>query len=119
MDVVKKEAEINWQDSAETIERKIRAFNSWPVCFTYAGENRLRLWHSEILDEPSEESEKADAIQPGRLVSFDKKGIQVECGDGKTLLLTQLQADGSRSMSAAELLNSKNSWFTQLAKLGG
>ena len=114
----KKEAEIDWRDSAAAIERKIRAFNSWPVCFTYVGKYRLRLWQSEILDGHSKKDPKADAIQPGRLVNFDKQGIQVECGDGKTLLLTQIQADGSRSMSAAELLNSKSQWFVNLAKLG-
>ena len=31
----KKEAIINWKDSAENIERLIRAFNPWPVAFTY------------------------------------------------------------------------------------
>ena len=114
----KKEAEIDWRDTAAAIERKIRAFNSWPVCFTYVGKNRLRLWQSEISDESCGSSTNTGVIQSGRLVSFDKKGIQIECGDGKTLLLTQVQADGSRSMSAAELLNSKSQWFANLAKLG-
>lgn len=114
----KKEAEIDWRDTAVAIERKIRAFNSWPVCFTYVGKNRLRLWQSEILSEACGSGAIKGVIQPGRLVSFDKKGVQVECGDGKTLLLTQVQADGSRSMSAAELLNSKSQWFINLAKLG-
>jgi len=119
----KLEAEIDWRDAAAVVERRIRAFNSWPVCFTYVGKNRLRVWQSQVFHEVTDpdnvSNSKATDIQPGRLISFDKRGIRVECGDGKTLLLTRVQADGSRSMTAAELLNSKIQWFINHPVLGG
>jgi len=111
----KAEAEIDWSVSAKAIERKIRAFNSWPVSFTFVGKNRLRVWQAEIeIDQDSNSTEKS----PGTIVRFDKQGILVRCGDGQNLLLTQLQADGSRAMSVAEMLNSKSQWFSQHLILG-
>ncbi len=111
----KAEAEIDWTVPASDIERKIRAFNSWPVSFTFVGKHRLRVWQSEIDTELGLDlSEK----RPGTIVRFDKKGILVRCGDGHNLLLTQMQTDGSRAMNVAEMLNSKSQWFSQHSILG-
>ena len=37
-------------------------------------------------------------------MSADKKGIEIACGDGQTLLITQLQAEGGKRMAAADYL---------------
>jgi methionyl-tRNA formyltransferase len=122
----KAEAEIDWSESANQIEQKIRAFNSWPVCFTYVGKHRLRIWQAKIAAEPSD-SEPTEAqsckiqsckVKLGTIIGFDKQGVRVRCGDGQNLLLTQLQADGSRAMSAAEMLNSKSQWFSEYSVMG-
>jgi len=107
----KEEAQINWSNSMLDIERKIRAFNAWPVSFTFVGEKRLRVWQSK----PTETQSKQEA---GKVVSLSKKGIEVVCGDHNTLLLTHLQPDGSKAMDAASLLNSKRDWFEQNPVLG-
>ena len=116
----KAEGEIDWTVPAKDIERKIRAFNSWPVSFTFAGKNRLRVWQAEIdTGQAADIAENCQLInRPGTIVRFDKKGILVRCGDGQNLLLTQLQADGSRAMSVAEMLNSKSQWFSEHPILG-
>lgn len=111
----KAEAEIDWSVPANAIARKIRAFNSWPVSYTFVGKNRLRVWQAEIVtDQDANSAEKS----PGAIVRFDKQGILVRCGDGQNLLLTRLQADGSRAMSVAEMLNSKSQWFSLHPILG-
>ncbi len=119
----KKEAEIDWSESAVAIERKIRAFNSWPVSFTRVGDNRLRVWRASLSDnnEGSRRNLKVGdkVINPvGGILGLGKDGIQVQCGDGQSLFLTQLQVDGSRAMSAPELLNSKSQWFIDNPVLG-
>ena len=38
------------------------------------------------------------------LPSAGQDGIAVACGDGKALVITELQADGGRRMTAAEYL---------------
>lgn len=109
----KAEAEINWSESAISIERKVRAFNAWPVSFTYVGSNRLRIWQVTIGGQVEDHAQ----YQPGEVISFDKNGIVVQCGEG-CVILEQLQVDGSRAMSASELLNSKSQWFSNHPILG-
>ncbi len=112
----KAEAEIDWYESALEIERKIRAFISWPVSFSYVGKHRLRIWQANVAAEQTTSGSSDD--RPGTIVSFDKQGILVLCGDGQFLMLTHLQADGSRTMSVAEFLNSKSQWFSENSMMG-
>lgn len=107
----KQEAEINWSNDAEVIERKIRAFNAWPVCFTYVGDKRLRIWQAEITSNKS--------VKPaGSIINLSKLAIEVVCGDQRTLLLKVLQPDGSKAMDCAALLNSRREWFENNPILG-
>ena len=51
----------------------------------------------------SETGEGTEA-PPGTIVSAGKQGIDVACGDGKVLRVTELQAKGGKRMSAAAYL---------------
>ena len=93
----KKEAIINWLLSATETERLIRAFNPWPVAFTYINDKPLRIWQAEALDENSEQA-------AGVVIACDKKGIDISCGEG-VLRLTQLQPSGSKAMDVASFMN--------------
>jgi methionyl-tRNA formyltransferase len=111
----KQEAEIDWNMSAEQIGRQVRAFNAWPVSFTFVGQKRLRIWQAEVILEQATTHNKLEA---GSIFALDKSGIEVMCGDGNRLALTHLQADGSKAMDAAALLNSRRAWFEQNPILG-
>ena len=93
----KKEAIINWQDSAKNIERLIRAFNPWPVAFTYLNDKTLRIWQAQALAENSE-------LEAGTVIRCDKKGIDISCGEG-ALRLLKLQPSGSKAMDVASFMN--------------
>lgn len=41
---------------------------------------------------------------PGTILSAGKQGIEVACGDGMSLFVTELQAQGGKRMSAAAYL---------------
>ncbi len=107
----KKEAEIDWSESALVIERKVRAFNAWPICFTHADDRRIRVWQVQSTENTSSKPYAS-------IIDLTSEGIEVVCGDGKTLLMTQLQPDGAKVMSAADLLNSRRSWFENKLTLG-
>lgn len=62
----KKEALINWQNSAAEIERLIRAFNPWPVAFTYLNDKPLRIWQAQALKQNSD-------LVAGTVISCNKK----------------------------------------------
>lgn len=104
----KKEAEIDWFSTTDAIERKIRAFNPWPVCFTYLGDKRLRIWQVKIIQE---QKQTLASKEPGSIINFSSEGIQVVCGDQKILLLSRLQPDNAKAMDAGELINGHQSWF--------
>lgn len=93
----KKEAIINWQGSAMEIERLIRAFNPWPVAFTYHNDKTLRIWQALALDESSE-------LEAGTVINSDKKGIDISCGEG-ILRILKLQPSGSKAMDVASFMN--------------
>ncbi|AKA38957.1 methionyl-tRNA formyltransferase [Yersinia ruckeri] len=100
----KEEAKLDWSLSAQQLERCIRAFNPWPVSYFVIDEQPVKVWQAQVL--PAVED-----VQPGTIVQADKQGIQVGTADG-VLNITQLQPAGKKSMSAADLLNSRREWFT-------
>lgn len=112
--LTKAEAAIDWLESAIEIERKIRAFNAWPVSYTYLGPNRLRIWKAQVAPTPTQ----VKAHKPGQIIEFDKAGILVKCCNQQSLLIQQIQADGSRKMTVLELLNSKRQWFIDNPQFG-
>ncbi|MDH5600057.1 MAG: methionyl-tRNA formyltransferase [Gammaproteobacteria bacterium] len=97
----KKEAQINWQNSAVEIERLVRAFNPWPVAYTRHEDKTLRIWQAKVieLNSPTKTNYK-----PGTVVSCDKKGIDVICGEG-ILRILNLQPSGSKAMDVAAFMN--------------
>lgn len=112
--LTKAEARIDWSQSAEQIERAVRAFNSWPVAYCQFEKNgkllSLRLWQSEVV---AAAPVAADSV-PGQVLAESARGIDVATGEG-VLRIVQLQAEGKRKMSAADFLNA-NSLLGQVLK---
>ena len=93
----KQEANIDWQQSALEIERKVRAFNSWPVAFTYLNQQRLRIWQAQRSDSYSDKP-------PGVIIGNSKQNLEVATGDG-VLGITTLQLAGGKVISAQDFIN--------------
>jgi methionyl-tRNA formyltransferase len=84
---------IDWSESAETIERKIRAYNPWPGAFMKLDRQNLKVFSASVVDLNG---------QPGDLLRSDKDLI-VATGKG-ALSLAEVQLEGKRRMTAAEFL---------------
>jgi methionyl-tRNA formyltransferase len=93
----KEEAKIDWRQSAQQIDRQVRAFNPWPVAYCHYGDKIMRIWNSEVCDQTV-------SAPPGQIVSSGKKFIDVATGEG-LLRITKLQLPGKRAMSAGDFLN--------------
>lgn len=98
--ITKEEACINWQLSAEQIERRVRAFNSWPIAYTTLNKIRLRIWQAHACDEKS-------TSKPGTIIETNKDHIKVACHQG-TLSITQLQWPGGNVQTVQVALNANN-----------
>jgi methionyl-tRNA formyltransferase len=95
----KAEAQIDWTEHAEALERRIRAFNPWPVAWCIMGGERTRIWKSCVVREAHESI-------PGTVLSTGKNSIDIATGK-YVLRLLELQRPGKRRMSAADYLNAK------------
>jgi methionyl-tRNA formyltransferase len=105
----KQEARIDWQLDARTLERRVRAFNPFPVCWTELDGERLRLWQASADDASG---------SPGTILDANAQGILVACGEG-SLRLEVVQLPGGKPLSAREILNARVQLFNPGRKLGG
>ena len=96
----KAEAEINWDEDAQTIIKKIQAFNPWPVAFTNFQGKPLRIWQAEFL-------RNSPAEGGGGVKTVNKVGIEVFTAKG-TILLTSVQPTGKKAMSAYDFAQSRD-----------
>ena len=95
----KNEALLDWSAPADLLERRVRAFNPWPVAWCFIGTERTRIWRASCIGHRSNEP-------PGVVLSAGSQGIDVATGRG-TLRLLELQPPGKRRMSVADYLNAR------------
>jgi methionyl-tRNA formyltransferase len=96
----KRQAEIDWNKPVVDLSREIRAFNPWPVSYTFLDDDNVRLWSAQVT---------ADVVRdlPGMVVAHDSHGVFVSGVDG-VLQITELQFAGRNRCSAAQALNARN-----------
>ena len=91
---------LDWSCSAGHLERLIRAYDPWPGTFatmTISGEVRkLKIYpYAEVG--PDHDS------APGTVI-LSKTQLAVSCGEGRLILKGDLQLEGRKRMSSADLL---------------
>jgi methionyl-tRNA formyltransferase len=99
--LTKEEARIDWHEDALQLERNIRAFNPWPVCYFEVQDKPVKIWQASVSEAAGE---------PGTILTADKQGILVATGKG-SLRLENIQLPGKKAMSAAEVLNARREQF--------
>ncbi|MEM7563607.1 MAG: methionyl-tRNA formyltransferase [Pseudomonadota bacterium] len=104
----KSDAEIDWGKTAEQLLREIRAFNAWPVSYTFLQGENLRIWSAEATD-------RSATAKPGSVETHDASGLYVNCGD-QIIRVNELQFAGRRRCSAAEACNARNLSQLQLGQ---
>lgn len=97
--IEKEEGRIHWSLSASELDRKIRAFNPWPGCYTHD----FKIWQAEPVSTHSTQT-------PGTLIAVHKDRIDVATGAG-ILSITHAQWPGGKIMPMQELLRAKKDFF--------
>ncbi|NNM14551.1 MAG: methionyl-tRNA formyltransferase, partial [Gammaproteobacteria bacterium] len=97
----KAEALINWNDSAASIERKVRAFDPWPCAYTLHNNQNLRVWKAQVQEI---QKQVAKNYIPGEVIASTHAGIDVQTGAG-VLRLLEVQESGRKRMPVSAFIN--------------
>lgn len=91
----KKDGQIDWNNAAEVIERKIRAFTPWPGTFTYLDGKLVKIIKAKVIENNSD-------ITTGQIFSENKE-LLVKCGQN-ALLILELQLEGKKATDSQSFL---------------
>jgi methionyl-tRNA formyltransferase len=97
----KDEARMDWTRPASELERRIRAFNPWPVCHTTLQGAPVKVLAASLAEQSG---------TPGEILAAGADGIVVGCGE-QCLRLTRLQLAGGKPLAVGDLLNSRREQF--------
>jgi methionyl-tRNA formyltransferase len=96
--IKKEDGRIDWNQPAQTIWNRLRAFTPWPGAITFLkAEPRpqlIKIWKAEVVEKSG---------GGGEILLADQTGIVVGCGKN-ALRIFELQREGGRRMSAPEFL---------------
>ncbi|MGL6039993.1 MAG: methionyl-tRNA formyltransferase [Deefgea sp.] len=90
----KEEALIDWSQTAEQLDLKIRAFNPFPSAQSALDGNMIKIWSASPVK---------DSGTVGTIISIDKEAITVACGTD-ALRITELQKSGGKRLSTPAFL---------------
>jgi len=102
--ITKEEAELNWHSPAIELERKIRAFNPWPVAFFRDGEQVIRIWDATVIEQ------SLNHHAPGEILQANANGIDIAT-EKNVLRLLKIQLSGGRMLPVADILNARQNDF--------
>ena len=110
--LAREDGRIDWNDSAEVIERKIRAFHPWPGAFTIVSETsgqeyRLKIFSAEVV--VNSEGEK------GELLHGRDGDLVIAAGQGG-LKLGRVQLEGKGPMNWNEFVRGHRQLLEQKLK---
>ncbi|MDX2494315.1 MAG: methionyl-tRNA formyltransferase [Desulfuromusa sp.] len=94
----KEDGLIDWQRSAIEIHNQVRGLDPWPGAYTYLDEEVLKISATTVETDLSGE--------PGTILSADKTGVRIACGEG-TLVVGELQLPGKKRLAVMNFLSGK------------
>lgn len=93
----KQEAQLDWHKPAIELARAVRAYNPWPMAYTWCGEQRLRIGMAQALETQA-------SAKPGTIMAINPEGIDVMTSNG-LLRLEQLQYPGRKMLPCHEFVH--------------
>ena len=89
---------IDWGESARFVIDHVRGLIPWPVATSEIDGKTFKIFR---VEKTGKKTDKA----PGTLLALTKQGLEVACGGGDVLVITELQAEGGKRMAASAYFN--------------
>lgn len=96
--LTKEMSPIDWSKSPREIVKHICGLDPWPIATAELAGTEFKIYAAQYTESKTDKPS-------GEIVSADpKKGIEVSCGRGETILITRLQASAGKQMNAGDYL---------------
>ena len=98
--ITAEQEQIDWSKSSTELINLVRALNPSPSAWTTVNGKRLKIYALRPCD-----TQYVGNV--GEVVECGKKTLSVNCGDGKAVYITELQAENAKRMDIASFLNGR------------
>ncbi len=88
---------IDFRKPARAVIKWIYGLQPWPVATAELGGTVLKVFSAKLTGNAAD-------CHPGTVTATGTEGIEIACGDGQTVLITELQAPGKKRMPAVDYL---------------
>lgn len=97
----KSEGKINWNHTAKDICRQIRGMHPYPSTYCFLNGDRIKI----IAATPDNTIHTTAEV--GTITSIEKESINITCGHGSVIKLTELQFSGGKPLNAEQIYTGK------------
>lgn len=91
---------LDFSKDSRAVVKQIYGLQPWPVATMQIGKDCFRVFAAAYG------RENVDSVS-GTILSTTQQGIEIACGDGRSILITELQAPGKKRMLAADFLRGR------------
>lgn len=94
--ILKADGLTDFNEPAEVIECKIRAYKEWPVVHSYLDGKQVKIYDATVAEDDSE-------LSAGTVMDVTKQSFAIKCSTGK-LIINELQLQGKKRMASSDFL---------------
>lgn len=98
--ISKSDGMTDFNESAEMVERKIRAYIDWPTCYSYLDGAMVKFYKAEAVTDVHPEG------RVGAICEISKDYYAIKCSEGMLKVYEQ-QLAGKKRMSAADFMRGR------------
>ena len=88
---------VDFSKPARAVIKWIYGLQPWPVATAKLGGTDLKVFSARLTGNRTDSD-------PGTVICAGADGIEIACGDGQTVIITELQAPGKKRMPASDYL---------------
>ncbi len=97
--VEKGEGKVDWQLTARQIFNKLRAFTPWPGLYCTTEEKLFKLTKLRLPTGIQNLTSLFKDKKPGDIISMNRQGLRVCCGEGTVIEIVEFQPQGKKPMT--------------------
>lgn len=87
---------MDWTRSAQALHDQVRGLIPWPCASMELGGKKVKVFKTRMGGEIN--------AAAGTILTAGKQGLEIACGDGHSLWILELQAEGGKRMLSADYL---------------